>query len=329
MMDASEATDPQRSLPPPISAARPDDEGDDPAETAAVPERRPRRRALLIILAVWALVMAGEIGYVIGRDRASNTPAAARIVGNPGDFIVMQAVLRSVQDRLDAATTALAQSQPASPDAQTNPSATPVPVPLQSFDPLAGAPMLTYSGTLVLASCTGFSDPTACAAQSARLHPRPDGRGRPHTVVADVRCRTGRTSEWRLRCTRSGHNPAYALACPAETMATFFDAELAPNQLTVTNGVPVISSFSVTLTITAPANSTCAQQLQSVYQGTITPRLNAERSLLLHGRFRTHQQRSSKQQLLALAGPNGSAEPFSVRSRHVANIGWRTFTEGR
>jgi hypothetical protein len=270
-MDASDATDTQGGLPPPVSAARPGDDAVVPPEPAAVSERRPRRRTLIIVLAVWALVMAGEIGYVIGRDRATNTTAAARIEGSPGEFIVMQAVSQSLQDRLAAAQKALAESQQALSNAQANPStSSTVQIPLQSFDPLGGAPLLVYSGTLVLASCTGFGDPTACAPQNQldfTLARAADGHltlssavfeGAPVTRAGGVLHAQGPVA-----------NPSHALACPAETMATFFDAELTPNQLTMTNGVPAISSFSATLTTTAPADSACTQPLQSVYQGTI------------------------------------------------------------
>jgi hypothetical protein len=213
--------------------------------------------------------MAGEIGYVIGRDRASGTRTAARIEGSPGEFIVMQALVRSLQDRLDAAVKALAQGQPA--DAPATP-ATPavVQIPLESFDPLGGAPVVAYSGTLSLASCTGFGDAPGCAAQNDVAFTL--------TRVADGTLTLSSALFEGVPAARSGGvlhaqgpiaNPAYALACPSGSMATFFDAALTPTELTVTNGLPAISRFSATLTITAPADSTCTQTLQAVYTGTI------------------------------------------------------------
>jgi hypothetical protein len=261
-MDASEATGTQRGLPPPVAAAHSEAGIDPPA--AAVPEQRPQRRVLVVVLAVWALVLAGEIGYVIGRDRTSSRPAAARIDGSPGEFIVLQAIAQSLQDRLDAAEKALAdpQAKPSTPAV--------VQVPLQSLDPLGGAPLLAYSGTLLLASCTGSSDPSKCPAQNnlvftiTRLA---DGTLAMSSALFDGApvARAGGV----LRAQGQVTNPANALTCPAATMATYFDAQLTPDQLTLTNGVPAISSFSATLTISAPAESTCTQRLQAVYQGTI------------------------------------------------------------
>ena len=262
-MDASEATGTQRGLPPPVAAAHSDDAGIDPP-AVAVPEQRPRRRVLIVVLAVWALVLAGEIGYVIGRDRTSSHPAAASIDGSPGEFIVMQAIAQSLQDRLNAAEQALA-------DAHGNPSTSPVvQIPLQSLDPLGGAPLLAYSGTLVLAACTGFSDPSACPAQSNLVFTITrvaDGSLTMSSALFDGApvARAGGV----LRAQGPVINPANALTCRAATMATFFDAQLTPNQLTLTNGVPAISSFSATLTLAAAADSTCTQPLQSVYQGTV------------------------------------------------------------
>jgi hypothetical protein len=281
-MGASEVTDsennlplPTHELPTPVPDALPEETFE---LTTPVAVSHLRRRAALIMLLLWALVAAGEVGYVIGRDRAASSPAPVRADFSPGDLSVLQVVVQSQHDRLAAlqaketdAATALTQSEQALRDAQTKPTAPAVvPIPLGSFDPLGGAAAVAYSGTLALADCTGFGDPSTCSAENHlafTLARAADGSLTLSSALFEnaPAVRTGDV----LHAQGPVANATYAVACNGGTVATFFDAQLTADQVTVNNGVAAVASFSTTFTISAPPGGACPQRLQAVYKGTI------------------------------------------------------------
>jgi hypothetical protein len=230
------------------------------------------------MLVLWALIIVGELGYVIGRDRTASTPAAVQTEAGPGDLTVLQAVVRWQQDRLDAlqstaadAASALAKSQQALTDAQANPRGGVAQISLESFDPLGGAAVMGYSGTLALAECTGFGSASACSAENHlafTLAQAADG----HLALSSALFENAPVTRAGVALHAEGPvaNATYAVSCNGETMATFFDAQLTPNQLTVTNGVPAVATFSVAFTVSAPPAGACPQTLKSTYQGTIS-----------------------------------------------------------
>jgi len=213
----------------------------------------------VVLLVGWALVMAGEIGYVIGRDRSAGQTVLRPKIDSV-ELTVLQAMIQSQQQRLDGAAAALPSPQ-APPALQIS---------LDSFDPLGGARLVTYSGTLVLAGCTGFADPATCPAQrqlTLGIARAPDGT---YSLTSPLSAAQA--------ITRSGdafhaHGPVsnadYAAPCNGEAMATSFDLALAPSQLTVTNGAPAVAVFSATVTMTAAPDGVCPQSRQSVYQGSV------------------------------------------------------------
>ncbi len=144
-------------------------------------------------------------------------------------------------------------------------------IPLESFDPLGGAAVVAYSGTLALAECTGFGDTSACSPTNHL--------GFTLAQAADGNLTLSSALFENAPVTRSGDvlhaqgpvaNATYAVTCNGATMATFFDAQFTASQLSVTNGVPSIAAFSVTFAVSAPPAGDCPQRLQSTYQGAIT-----------------------------------------------------------
>jgi hypothetical protein len=294
-MDASEVTDTERDhpplgrdLPPPAHDLPPPGHDLPPPAADSLPEesvdltttvivRKLRRKAAVIMLVVWALIIVGEVGYVIGRDRTSSAPAAVRTDVGPGDLVVLQAIVQFQQDRLNAlqstaadAASALAKSQKALTDAQANPTGR-VQIPLESFDPLGGAAVIMYSGTLALAECTGFGSASPCSADNHLAFSLAQAAGGTLSLSSALFVNAPVTRAGAVFHAQGPvANPTYAVSCNGATVATFFDAQLIPSQLTVTNGVPAVATFSVTFAITAPPGDPCTQQLQSTYQGTIS-----------------------------------------------------------
>jgi hypothetical protein len=286
-MDASDVTARRPDLPAPDASAARGETIDLTTGSIEPPPKAPRRRhrtVLMIVLAAWALVMVGEIGYVIGRDRTTN-PSPLGGEAAAGDLTVLQAVVQSQQDRLvalqshasDAATTlsksqqALAQSQQDLVEAQTKPTAPAVvQIPLKSFDPLGGAPLRVYAGTLALAACDGFGDPSACSPENHLAFTL--GRAADGSLTLSsalfVNAPVSRDGGV-LHAQGPVVNATYAVACNGETTATFFDAQLVADQLTVVNGQTEVATYATTFTITAPPGGSCPQRAQFVYVGSL------------------------------------------------------------
>jgi hypothetical protein len=223
-------------------------------------------------------VIAGEIGYVIGRGRTT-TPAPLRSSVGAGDLTVAQAVMRSQENRILALQAAangtagqLAQSQQSLTDAQAKLAApTTVDLPLGAFDILGGAAAAAYSGTLSLTACDGFNDASACSADNHlgfTVGRAADGSLTLSSALFENAplARDGVS----LHAQGPVANPAYAVNCNGEVTATFFDAQLAIDHLSMTDGTPTVVSFTVTFAMTVPAGGPCPQHSQVVYSGSMT-----------------------------------------------------------
>jgi hypothetical protein len=260
--EPSESPEAPEVDPGPDADVQPSEQTVDPPPAVEEPTRQRGRRAWMIVLAVWALVMAGEIGYVIGRDRTSNTAAAQTAVA-PGDISVLQVIIQSQQDRIDSLLANAASTTTTKPAA--------VEIPLETIDPLGGEAVIVYSGTLARTACDGYADASACSAENDldfRLARIDAGTLTLSTALFENAPVAREGTD--LHAQGSVTNPTSALACDGQPTATSFDVRLTPDRLSVSGEKAVVGSYSARLTLTAPVGGACPRQLQSIYAGAIT-----------------------------------------------------------